>query len=373
LITAEQATQAMQAKGQRLSEMGVPDINLPQLGHTVVELKIHYKKIWDDKDQESHIHVIVIAGTEIIMAKPLMEILGVDFYPFIKWSDDPERNDQYPDGVADIVRNPNKLLNSNISAIAEARILRNYGMNFYDATANENWVPQSMDPIPGGWYPLPGKPGEVYQRVDIPDMSDSLDEMEYVQSIIESATAATAATKGDTEQKKVTLGEVELAVSAAKERISSIAKFYMLAQKEFGDKWAKIMNANADKLEAVKLYKKSHKGNYFSKEATADQWKSDTGYNCRVVSSAEREKESLETIQKFNAVKAQFPDNPVFNKIYGKKLLEFIDTNPDDTKAVLDFEEQKAQMMLQGGIPAEDQGAPLPLTPPQNALTPQAA
>jgi hypothetical protein len=29
--------------------------------------------------------------------------------------------------------------------------------------------------------------------------------------------------------------------------------------------------------------------------------------------------------------------------------------------------------MLQGGIPAEDQGAPLPLTPPQNALTPQAA
>lgn len=348
LIKAEEVTRLMQAKNERLSSLDVPDMDSPILGQTIVQLKVHYQKVWDDKDQEDHIHVIVICDSEILMAKPLKELLGVDFFPFVTWSDDPERNDHYPDGVADIARNPNKLLNSNISALAENRILRNFGMNFYDSSANENWVPQSLEPVPFGWYPLPGKPKDVYQRVDIPDMSDSLDEMAYVQKIVESATAATAATKGETEKNKVTLGEVELAVSAAKERITSIAKFYMLAQKEKGDKWAKLMNANADKLESVKLYKKSHKGNYFSKTAFAKDWKSDKGYNCRVVSSTEREKESLETIQKLSAVKAQFPNNPVMNKIYGKKVLEFAKLNPDEIKEVLDFEEQNIQAGITG-------------------------
>ena len=246
LIKAEEVTQAMQAKNERLESLGVPSMNDPILGQTVVQLKVHFQKVWDMKDQQDHIHVIVICDSEILMAKPLKELLNVDFFTFVTWSDDVERNDHYPDGVADIARNPNKLLNSMISALAENRILRNFGMNFYDATASENWVPQSLEPMPFGWYPLPGKPSEVYQKVDIPDMSESLDEMEYVQRIVESATAATAATKGETDQKKVTLGEVELAVSAAKERISSIAKFYMLAQKERGEKWAKIMNANAE-------------------------------------------------------------------------------------------------------------------------------
>lgn len=371
LIKAEEVTRLMEAKNQRLSEMGAPDLDNPQLGHTVVELKIHYKRIWDEGDKEFHWHAIVICDTEVLAGKPMLEILGIDSSPLVKWSDDPERNDQYPDGVADIVRNPNKLLNSNISALAENRIMRNFGMNFYDATANQNWVPQTMDPVPGGWYPLPGKPGEVYQKVDIPDLSDSLDEMQYVQSIIESATAATAATKGDTEQKKVTLGEVELAVGAAKERISTTAKFSMLAQREKGDKWAKIVNANADKLEAVKLYKKSHKGNYFNKTVTGKDYKSDAGYTCRVVSSAEREKQGLETIQKLNAIKQDFPANRSFKKIYDKKILEFGGLTPDEQKQVMDEEEQNMQAMMQAAPMMAGQTPQL--TPPQNALAPQPA
>ncbi len=367
LIKAEETTRLMQAKNERLESLGVPGMNSPQLGTTVIELKLHLQKVWDLKDQQEHWHVIVKADSEILSAKPLMEILSVDFIPYITWSDDPERNDHYPDGVADIARNPNKLLNSMISAIAENRILRNFGMNFYDATANENWVPQSLEPMPFGWYPLPGKPSEVYQKVDIPDMSESLDEMEYVQKIVESATAATAATKGETDNNKVTLGEVELAVSAAKERISSIAKFYMLAQKEKGEKWAKLMNANADKLDSVKLYKKSHRGNMFSKTVSGKDYKSDSGYNCRVVSSTEREKESLQTIQKLNAVNAQFPNNPVMRKIYGKKILEFAKLNPDEIKEVLDFEEQN----INAGIVAPE-GTPQ-VTPQPNAVPALAA
>src|ERR1044071_4668093 len=142
----------------------------------------------------------------------------------------------------------------------------------------------------------------------------------------------------------------------------------MLAMKEKGDKWAKIMNANADKLDAVKLYKKSHKGNYFSKTVTGKDWKSDAGYECRVVSSAEREQQGLKTIQKPNAVKAQFPGNMAMAKIYGKKILEFADLNPDEIKEVMDQEEQN--MKSGGGLPASPETAPqVPqLTQPQNAL-----
>jgi hypothetical protein len=347
-------------------------------------LKIHYQKIWDEEDQEDHIHVIVMADSEILMAKPLMEIMGIDFYPFVKWSDDPERNDHYPDGIADIARTTNKLLNSMISSLAENRILRNFGMNYYNSTI-EGFVPQTYDPVPGGWYGIPVPDGakieDVFKAVEIPDMSESLDELDYVKKLVETAVAANTTVQGNTEQRKVTLGEVELAVGAAKERISSIAKFYMLAMKEKGDKWAKIMNANADKLDAVTIYKKSHKGNVFKKTFEGKHWKSEAGYGCRVVSSTERQEQSLKSIQKLQAVKAQFPNNPAMNKIYGKKLLEFGDLNQDEIKEVMDAEEQTQQAMAQNpaaGTPPDALGASpqaaMPqvpqLTPPQNALQP---
>jgi hypothetical protein len=374
LIAAEHITRVIQDKNQRLEDLGVPDTAMPVLGETVVELKAHFQKIYDSDDKAEHWHLIVKADTEILVGKPLLDVLGVDFLPFVTWSDDPERNDHYPDGVADIGRTTNKLLNSMISALAENRILRNYGMNFYDSTM-ENFNPQTFEPIPGGYYPIPVPDGkkldDVFKKVDIPDLSESLDEMEYVKRIVETAVAAGSTIQGNTEQTKVTLGEVQLALAAAKERITSIAKFYMLAQKEKADKWAKIMNANADKIDAVKLYKKSHKGNYFTKTVTAKDWKSETGYSCRAVSTAERQEQSIQGLQKLQATKQFFPNNPVLDKILGKKILEFADVNPDEIKEVLDAQEQ----MTQASAPAPGQPAapaippPVPqLTPPQNAL-----
>ena len=121
------------------------------------------------------------------------------------------------------------------------------------------------------------------------------------------------------------------------------------------------------KLEAVKLYKKSHKGNYFTKTVTGKDYKSDSGYNCRVVSSGERQKQGIETISKFNAAKQEFPTNPVFKKIYDKKLLEFLDVNPEEIQAILDFEEQNIQQgLLPPGQPGQP-GAPQ-LTPQPNAV-----
>lgn len=347
LIKADENVRLMQAKNERLSNMGVSGIDTPSLGTTVVELKATFQKVFDLKDGEEHWHVIIRCEGEILMAKPMMETLNVDFLPFVTWSDDPDRTDHYPDGTADTVRTPNKFLNMMISSLAENRVMRNYGMQYYDSTKSDNWTPNGFEPRPFGWYGVPGNPKEFLQKVDIPDMSESIDEMEYVKSLVESATAATAQKKGDSEGGKITLGEVELITQAANERISSISKFYLLAQKDFGDKWAKLMNANATRLDAVKLYKKSHKGNLFSKTVKSGDWKSTPGYECRVVSTAQKEKESTEGIQKLNAVKAQFPGNLAMDEIYKTKLLEFGKLSPDEKKQVMDEEKQK-QGQMQG-------------------------
>jgi hypothetical protein len=365
LVKSDEVTRQIQAKNQRMELMGVSDMNLPELGQTWFELKAHFKKVYDLKDMKEHWHLIVLAEGEILLAKPLLELLGIDELPFVCWSDDPERLDQYPDGTADIARTTNKLLNSMISSIAENRILRNFGMNYFDSTM-EGFNPQTFQPVPFGWYGLPVPISksikDVVQKIDIPDLSDSLDEMEYVKKLVETAVAANSTVQGQTEQNKVTLGEVELALSAAKERISSIAKFYMLAMKDKGTLWGKLLNANADKLDAVTLYKKSHQGNFFSKRVTGKDYKSEAGYTCRAVSSAERAKKSVEEIQKINAGEARFQGNPAFKKIADKKILEFIGASPEETQAVMDFEEQKMQMPMQPQMPGVQ-----PLSPMQNA------
>lgn len=368
LIKAEELTQLLQAKNQRLSDMGVPDINNPILGHTVVQLKAKMVKVWDEKDQEEHIHVIVKCDHEILMAKPLKEMLNIDFYPLITWSSDPERNDHYPDGTGDTVRTPNKILNVWFSQLAENRTLRNMGMNFYDATAKEGWVPETFEAIPFGWYPLPGKPSEILQRVEIPDLTESLDEMAFIKNLVESSTAATAQKKGESENGKVTLGEVELITKAATERITSISKFYNLAQKEKAEKFAKIVNANPDKLDAVKLYKKSHRGNWFNKKVNPQDWRSDHGYTARIISSTEREENSIKTLQKLRAVQIDFQGNAALMKITQKKELEFAGLNPDEIKEVMDYQVQNPTPMI------TPQGTSIPqLTPPQNVSTPQLA
>ncbi len=386
LIKAEEITKTMAAKTQRLIDMGVPDALMPVLGQTMVELKVHYVKIYDEEDKCDHIHVILRSvgaeggspggeisnGSEVLFGKPLMEVLGVDFYPFVTWADDPERNDFYSDGVADIVRVPNQVLNVWFSQLVENRTLRNFGMHFFDATANENWSPQGWVPEPWGFYPLPGKPADVLQSVEIPDLESSLNEMNFVNQLVEGATAATAVKQGQSDEGEQTLGEVQLTIAAANERISGISKFYMLAQKEFGWKWAQIVNANADKLEDVTLYKKGFRGNMFKKRLKVSSLKSEHGYDCRVVSTAEREQDNLKSVQKLQAVAAQFQGNQAMQRIYQEKLLDFADLTPDQKTQVLDAEKQKQQAAaLTTPAGAAPQGAPTPTPAPAPQAQPQ--
>jgi hypothetical protein len=369
LIKSAENAQSELERNQRMKDMGDIYADFPQVGETWIELNEHYVKLWDEEKKEFVLYLVTMADQEVLLQKPLKEILNIDFYPFVTWADDLERTDIWSDAWGDVVRTPNKILNAYFSQMVENRTMRNFGMNYYDSSM-PNFVPQSFEPQPWGWVPLPVPEGkkldDVFKKVDIPNLSESLDEMQFIIDLVERATAATDIQKGEPNKDEITLGEVKLLAANAQQRISSMSKFYRQARKEFGEKWQKLVMANASKLKPVTLFKKSYKGRMFSQEVKPGDWKSESGYNVRVVNSAEQEQKNLDSVQKLGAIKQLYPNNAPLARILEEKLLDIAGVSPEQKKEVLDFEKQAPQ-----APPAPQPGQPQPAPQPQ--VTPQPA
>jgi hypothetical protein len=361
LARSEENIKQLMERNERLQDLGLWDINNPVLGETYLNLSEHYIRLWSDERKKLVIFVRVTDGDTVLLMKPLEDILGINFFPFVSWADDVEKTDVYSDGVGDIVRTPNKILNSWFSQLVENRTLRNYGMTYYDATVSDKWVPQTYEPTPWGWYPTAGDPNKTTKRVDIPELSESLDEMSFVIGMVEKATASTATEKGVKESGDVTLGQIKLMLQSSNDRINSIAKFYRPARREFGEKWYKVMMANEKWITAVKLQKKSYKGNYFEEVVSPADWKDEAGYVCRVVSTSERNQKNIEEVQKIQAVSGMFPENIPLKRIMKKKALDLIDgLSQEEIDEVLDFDETSGADMNSA---LSDGSVPSPIQP----------
>lgn len=349
LIKAEDNLRLYQEQNQRMEDMGVSDLENPILGETWVELNEYMMKFPTKDGVETR--VITVCGNEILQDKPMKDVLGVNFYPMVSWADDIERTDFWSDGVADIVRVPNQIANIYLSQMLENRTLRNFNMNFYDSTAKDGWMPQSYDPAPFGWYPLPGKPQEVFQPVQIPALTDSLNELQFVIGLGEKATAATSIEKGSGPDKQITLGEIQLLAAKANERITSISKFYRQNRRELADKWQELVNANRDSLAPVKLFRKSPSGQFQDKLIKPSDWFSKEGYTVKMMSTVQKESEAMDKIQKMRLLKQELPMNPIVSETYVKTLVDFADIDRDRAKEIIEYEKQAAnqsQMMPQG-------------------------
>jgi len=329
----------------------VPDIESPVLGETYVELNECYRKLQNEKENRQEIYLIGKVDEYILMKKPLEEAIGKtkdnywrDHYPISTWADDVERTDIWSDALADTIRQICKVLNSWFSQLIENRTLRNFGMNYYDAT-EPKFIPQTFEPIPWGWYPIPGDPNKIIRRVDIPELKEGLPEMMYLTGIAERATAITAQEKGVSEKKQITLGEVKILAAKTQEKAIATAKFYRESWKDFCYRWSKFIEGQADNLEPIKLSKKSLAGKLYSRIIKPKNLVSEVNYQIKVFFSAEQEAKTLEDIQKMTAVSGQMPDNVPLRKIFQKKLLNMINLNPEDIKEILDFEEQKIKTL----------------------------
>ena len=364
IIKAKDNENSLQQKNKKMADMGVPDMDDPVLGETYVELTMHYvfregEKV-NGKVVPDQIFVFVEAEDQtILMKKPQEEIIGTtkdhywrNHFRYNTWGDDIDKQDFWTDGIADIVRVPNIVLNSWFSQLVENRTLRNFGMHYYDSSLKaDGFIPSTFNPVPWGWYPVPGKPSEVLQKVDIPDLSESLDEMQYVTEMTEKATGATATQQGVQTANQRTLGEVQLAQGEAKARTQGMSKFYTNAWKQRATKFLKLIEAASDRLDAVKIYKEGkNTDNVFEMEISPKDWMTKAGYRVKVWSQDEKKANDTDSLNKGIAVLQLMPGNPKLLEVIQRKGLELADLKPDEITAIMQFEEQRNMMIAQGLI-----------------------
>lgn len=356
ITSSEKNREEWEKKMERMKAMGLDHGDFPLFagGDRIVNLTEHYTRVWE-KDKFVK-RVVVYADDKIeLLNETLDDLLGVDFWPFVVWSEDPETNDIYPDSVADLVRVPNKVLNVWFSQMIENRTLKNFQMHWF--LPSQGYTPQTYTPGPGVMLPAP--PGEninnVIMPVQVSGLDDTLQSINALTNIVERGTGATAIEKGQSEQGNQTLGEINVLVGKASERATAMAKFYRLAWYELAWKWNRLMHANAPKI--LKLYKIGRSGKAFPKTVLKGDWVSEAGYEPQVTSSSERESDTTKSVQRFMFILSQFPNNPVLRKIAQKRMLEIVDLSPEELKQVNEAEDQMQQQAemqaLQTGQPQE--------------------
>lgn len=345
---------------ERLRSMGVMNEKFPVFagGDVIVNLTEHYTSLWDTKDQKFVRHVVTYADDHIELYDDTLEnCIGITEWPFDMWCDDPETNDVYPDGVADLVRTPNKILNIWFSQQVENRTLQNFQMHWYDATV-QGYTPQTYEPGPGRMLPAPGDPNKTIMPVQVNGLDETFKAMDYITNIVERGTGATALEKGEPETGPQTLGEIQVLVGKATERAKTMSKFYKASWYRTSVKWDKIMQANGDSFPKKTMYKTGPDGKIYPKVIYPADWKSEAGYQPKVASSSEQEADDIKAIQKFGVVAAQFPNNMALKKIMQQRELKLLDLSPAELQEVQDAEDQAMAAAATAATAPTDSGVP---------------
>lgn len=367
ILKAQDNMNSLQQKNKKLSNLGVTDIDDPILGETYVELTLHH--VYRDNDtyegqlMETQIFTYVEAENQcILMKKPLEKILGVtvdnwwrNHYNYHSWGDDLDKQNFWTGGIGDIVLTPNKVQNVWFSQKVENRTMRGFGMTFYDATKKaDGFVPNTFQPRPFGFYGVPGKPSDVIQRVDLPDLSDSIDDMNFITEMVQNATGATPGQQGITPPAGTPLGTTQIVEGEAKARTQGIAKFYTDAWKKRAQTFLKLIEGSPDKIDAVKIFKKGRNTDeVHRREIAPKDWMTKSGYTIKVWSQDDKDKQDSQSLQKLQALMLAMPDNPKVKEIYDRKLAEYASLKPDEVAAIMDYEKQKLTMPQ----PVVDNGA----------------
>lgn len=381
IVQSAKNKEEYEKRQDRLKAMGVQQDQMQNFagGDVVVNLTQHCTLEWEGSAWTKH--VIVYAEDSIeLMDESMMSALGVDFWPYVMWMEDPETNDVYPDGVADLVRTPNKLINIWFSQQIENRTLQNFQMHWYAPT--QGYQPQVYEPGPGRMLPAPPLGAnqsikDVIMPVEINGLDETFNAINWLTGVVERGTGATAIEKGVPEGGEQTLGEIKVLVGNAQERAVSMTKFYRGAWYETSIKWEALMQANPPK--ATTLYKTGQSGKVYSKKVTASDWQSAAGYLPEVASTSEQEAEQTKSIQRFQFVMQQFPNNTALRRIAQKRELQLLDLTPDEIKQVEDaqaesdrMEAQQAAMAATHGPQASGQQQPAPAQPqPDMASDPE--
>lgn len=366
-------------KRKRFASLGDIYAFTPLLGETWIELNEWEVKIFDSRINEDRLHYIVTADDDQILFHDLLEnVIGDtkdhywrNHFTITSWADDTERSDFWSDGVADTIRTPNKVANAWFSQLVESRTLRSFGMNIYNSNlGDEGFAPQTFQPIPWGWFGIPvpegSKLGDVYTHLELPDLSDSWKDIEFLLQIVEKASAATTFQQGDMPDKTITLGEVQLLLKNATERVKSMAVFYTDSWKDFGIKFTKMLEAAPHMLDDVRIHKKGRLTNkMYTKVISPKDYLAKEGYAVQVEMQSEKDMNDQDDLQWLNAAKTVMPNNKTVDSAYKRKLLERARLSADEMAEALKEDQQQAESMAQMAGAAQPNTVPGQVVPGQ--------
>ncbi len=307
---------------------------------------------------ENEFFYIIFGGDEVLYIQPLEDLIGKtrskfwqDHTPFVSWADDVE-TDFWSDGVGEILRIPQKVLNAWFSQLIENRTLKNLGMFFYNSTLD--WSPDFIEPRAFGFYSFPGDPNQNLRQIQIPDLQNSIQEMNFLMNLTERATATTITQQGDVNKQKVTLGEIQLALEEAKKRTFSITTFSTEAYRELAYKFCMLAEAGAGSLDPVKITKRGRfSDKIYSKKIKPKDFISKLGYEVEII-EIDPVKDS-ENLQKLSFAKSLMPENKKLSEIIKRKALEFSNLTNKEIKEVMDEEEAMLQATQQPQLAQQPQ------------------
>ena len=365
-------------KQRREASLGVIDAFAPILGETYVELNEWWIKEFNPKNKRDElIYIVTAEDMEVLYKDTLENCIGetaddfwIDHYPASTWADETERTDFWSDGVADTLRTLNKILNSFFAQKIENQTLKNFRMQYFNSNlTDEGFLPQTFEPVPWGWYPIPvaqgGKIQDNVMPVDVGDISDTMKDIEFIMQIAQQASAATTFQQGvQSEGQQITLGEVQLLLQNAQQRVKSMAVYYTESWKDFGLKFSKMLEAAPDMIDDVQINKKGRltKKNY-SKVITPKMWYAKLGYKVEVLMKEDMQNKTAQELQKLQYSKSLMPTNHALDTIVKKKSLMFSDLESSEIAEVLKEDEQQMKAMAmqpqvdQNGQPIQN-GAP---------------
>lgn len=392
LIKAQDNQGKMDEKNKLLEDLGVLNAYDPVLGETIVDVTMQFvfrenEKKEDGSLEDEQIYLYVLADNrKILMKKPLEEIIGPtedhywrNHYPYNTWADEVEMQDFWSDGKADTIRPANEILDVWFSQLVENRTLRSLGMNFFNSNL-DGFMPQTWQPMPFGQYGIPIPPNsdirQHIQRVEIQDLTESLDEMKYVQEMAERGTGGTATSQGVQTERKITLGEVQLALGEAKARIKGMSKFYTKVWEQRAYKFNKFIEADANKekslLDDIEIFKKGRNtDNIYSKVIGPKDFMGTKGYRVKIWAQADKDESDTQALSRMNAAMVNMPNNPILKEEFQRKLLEFSGIKPDKIIEIIAAQkkaDEAAALAAQnaatmGGKPTNTPANPLSVAP----------
>lgn len=365
IIKTKDTQEAYLESIQRLKDLGAQNYDDFNATEVLVELNESYKLVWNKEENKFVRHFIVIGADQVVLYnKPLKQAKGITRLPIVTWADDPDHNDVWCDGKGDSVRTINKVINMYMSQDLENRVLRNYGMYFFN-TMNGTFVPKAYDPKPWGMFGVPGKPEEIMKQVEIPALNDTTNQIQFLKDLIQSSVAQTPTERGEQTKSRTTLGEIQLNLEQSQGRNYVTTKQYRRAWKEIGELFYELMSNNTSGM--ITLYKKGPNGDLYSKDIYPSEWIKPEGYECQVIFKSESNMLDQMILQKSQYVINNFQNNPVAVKIAKRKQLELMGWTSEEIEQAMAAEENMNMASSLAGQTGQSNSSTAPSTPLTNS------